>query len=175
MPTITSGCDKSSGSSTPSGDLRGSKQSSSAPSGALRSRRVRRTDEKRSKRPSPSSSSSAFIDVLPLVDDVVQDVGDETSVVPVDAEVVPVPTNGRDPYARRVTGGVSMFSESMSILSVGPSSPFRPPRDNRRGLRGPGWIGGREVSLSPVPLESSSGVLADDVVGTISDDLPGVI
>jgi hypothetical protein len=61
-----------------------------------------------------------------------------------------------------------MFSESMSILSVGPSSPLRPPRDKRRGFRGPGWMGGSEVSLSPVPLESPSiGVLDDDVMGLL--------
>lgn len=59
---------------------------------------------------------------------------------------------GRVPYARLVTGGVSMFSESMSILSVGPSS--SPPREERRPVarpvevfRAPGWIGGRAVSI----------------------------
>lgn len=122
IPTMTSPADllpredewsASLGSSTPSGDFRGSKHSSSAPSGALRSLRVLRTEENRSKRPSPNSSSSAF-PVLPptpdVDDDRISSAAPEEGVVPDD----PVVPNGLDPYALRMTGGVSMFSESTS-------------------------------------------------------------
>ena len=57
----------------------------------------------------------------------------------------------------------------MSILSEGPPSSV-PPRDKRRGFLGPGWIGGKVVSFSPVPLASSSGDLEDGVGGVIFID-----